>query len=488
MKKEPLQVIVESMDRSLFEERLRLCADEVGWPLDSVKSAWDRLYSLEFNLRSTLTPARLGQALELDQETALRFLLAGFRAGLLETRWQIFQPISGWIVEETSSVGSLTGEILYDPFSRETVEPDLGTNILVVFRPSVLFFEDCTVSCTYQSWESYRNAKMAWPFASDPGTSPLAFKPFSPWELGKIEVIGKPGEVLRLICLETRSQLTLRVGGKTSVPGESFILKMENFRTLKAQETTIQQTLDLLLTPQGFEQKELEVSPGKLLIWLENRSTKSAGLSVWRSPVLPGPQPLLDVWNARSVINHPLARQNLVHGQLPDGFHLRISGEAFLFAGFEDSTRLMDEKGDKEFFSISRRAVEQLVEVSQELGGFVVHKELDVFTLVFPSPLAASQAAVRMQAPGQEFSSIWKFTIFTGNVLLTPGDTGIRFFGYSINLGRKLLDRVRGGELWVSMSAFGSKGVPDFFLSSGYECTQETVSIKKDEQLSVVYE
>ena len=476
------------MNRLLLEESLSRCAAEMDWPVDTVRSAWSRLTATEEKRRLTMTPEVVAEVMGFDQQTALRFLLTGLQVNLWQVEWQVYHPVSGWIIHRAPSLGELTSEQLYDPFSRESLEPDLGVNILVVFQPHRQWEDPYASVCVTPTWATYRYKNLAWPFWEDgqEDLPPLSFTSLAPWELGKLELTVQPGETYRVISLETRSQLTIRVDGEPALPGESFILKMMSYRAVKARESGGPQSVDLTLAPEGFTIKELEAAPGRLLLWIDNRSAVGTTVAVWKAPVLKGAQPLVQVWNARSVLNDTLARQVLLEGRLPEGCRLRVSGQAFIFLAMENSAPLMEERGDREFYRFLADEVSDSTKLFSSFGGFLFHKQIDTLSFCFPDALAAVRAALVWNQRHSE-AALWKISVFAGSILLTGGP-GISFFGYPINLGRKLLEKIQGPALWTSLAAFSYPGVPEAFLESGYRCEQQAISLKNADQLSLVYE
>ncbi len=476
------------MNRLLLEDTISRCAAQMDWPVDTVRSAWSRLTAADWKRRKAITPEAVAEVMGFDQQTALRFLLAGFQVQLWQVEWQVYHPVSGWIINRAPSLGELTSEQLYDPFSRESLEPDLGSNILVVFQPHQQWEDPYASVCVTPDWQTYRQTNLAWPFWDEgqEDLPPLSFTNLAPWELGKLELTVQPGETYRVISLETRSQLTVRVEGETALPGESFILKMMSYRAVKARESGGPQSVDLTLAPEGFTLKELEADPGRLLLWIDNRSALGTTVAVWKAPVLKGPQPLVQVWNSRSVLNDSLAREVLLKDCLPEGSRIRVSGQAFVFLAMENSAPLMEEWGDREFYRFLAQEIHESSKLFSIFGGFLFHKQLDTLSFCFPDSLAAVRAAISWNQRPVE-SAHWKITVFAGSVLMTGGP-GVSFFGYAINLGRKLLEKIQGRSLWTSLGAFSYPGVSEAFLESGYHCQQEAVSLKNADQLSLVYE
>lgn len=455
------------MERILLEERLKALSLESGWPLDSVKSAWEALQQLPSDQRVFLTGERAAAVWDYAPAECLRFLLAGVRAGVFEQRWGVFSPASGWVLEQAESLDKLPGERLRDPFSDDWIEPDLDRNIFVTFSPLLSFFDDKPQP--YEgSWEPYRLFTRAFPQDSD-GEMVLAdFKAFNPWELGKLELYGNNGDVFELISLEGRSRLTVRFIGQEKKTAESFIERMVQYKSAKANSSA--QSFDVVLDVQGFSQNVLELRPGKGLFWLENRCGRKAAVMAWKQPVPRQRPQVASFLKGRQLINFPYFRQMALSQGVAEHFQVRMSGQSFLFIHLEAAARWDHCEDEAQVFHLLRQVQDTVVKASAGFDGFLFKRVSEIFYVTLPDPLAAVRLVVHLiPALGTLLAQrmLVKFALVQGSVLLIQNQGQWDFYGAALNRGLALVNQGSGEEIQLDQESFQSPGVEAYLTEQG---------------------
>lgn len=453
------------MERILLEERLKTLSQDSGWPLDSVKLAWEALQTLPQEQRAFLTGERLAAILDYSPAECLHFLLAGTKSGIFEQRWCIFSPRSGWVLAQRENLGQLTGEKLRDPFSGEMIEPDLDQNILVTFSPKHSFFDDKPLA--YDGlWEQYRLYARAFPHEADGQLVVSDFKVFNPWELGKVEVKASAGEVYNLITLEGRDICTVTVVGTEPQKPTSFIEKMVKYKAAKSAGV---QTFDLILGENGFEKKDVQITVGRTVFWVENRSGTKIAIMVWKAPIPVTAPSVASFLKGRSLINNAYYRGHLAVADMPSEFCMAVSDQTCVLFQLEVNPSLpLDEQ---ESYHLLRKGLGMVENAATSACGHFISRQTDSCMVVFSDPCLAIQLFGRvckesLAAGGSPLQ--WKAAVVTGKVRLINRAGKLEYYGGSLTSGAGALASVKAPGLLIDGRALDQAAISRCLTSTGF--------------------
>ncbi|MEM7180418.1 MAG: adenylate/guanylate cyclase domain-containing protein [Spirochaetota bacterium] len=153
------------------------------------------------------------------------------------------------------------------------------------------------------------------------------------------------------------------------------------------------------------------------------------------------------------------------------GMSLDVGIQTILFTDIVGSTRLYAEEGDGGAFQKVKEHFVTIYEYIQSNNGAVVKTIGDAAMAVFPTPLEALQAAIKLQ---ENFSSAnptglrIRISLHTGPCLTVKLNSNIDYFGNTVNYAAKLQTTCDAGEISFSEESKQNPLMKDFLQASEY--------------------
>ncbi|MBX2798855.1 MAG: adenylate/guanylate cyclase domain-containing protein [Myxococcales bacterium] len=137
---------------------------------------------------------------------------------------------------------------------------------------------------------------------------------------------------------------------------------------------------------------------------------------------------------------------------VPAGLSLQMGNQTLLFADVVGSTELYHRLGDHSAFRMITRHVERVSEAVREAEGVVVKTMGDTVMAAFAVPRQAVLAAkaIRDDAQADPEAAPVRISLHHGPCLAVNHDTGLDYFGCTVNVAARLLRVVGPGEIGVS--------------------------------------
>ena len=226
---------------------------------------------------------------------------------------------------------------------------------------------------------------------------------------------------------------------------------------------------------------------------VQYRPATPDGKVEWHESVLNG-QPALQVHNATQV------GVQLVYEKLPWGDDILTPGAVFRLQEFRDlfseehlgsqlkldvgeqtimftdlvgSTRFYEEAGDAQAFGTLREYFRTIYDEARRAGGAVVKTIGDGAMLVFADPQGAMRAAVKMLRHFSTGTHRLRITLNTGPCLAVNFNTGIDYFGKTVNLAAKLQTDCAGQQILCTSAILRFPGVQALVGESGLSMSAE---------------
>ena len=145
---------------------------------------------------------------------------------------------------------------------------------------------------------------------------------------------------------------------------------------------------------------------------------------------------------------------------------LEVGAQTVLFTDLVESTRYYHAVGDAEAFAQVRRHFVSVFEVIRANGGAVVKTIGDAAMGAFERPADALKAAVELQKrfppppPGEKALRI-RVSLHSGSCLAVNLNSGIDYFGNTVNLAAKLQSEASAGQIVFTDDVRASPGAAD---------------------------
>lgn len=170
--------------------------------------------------------------------------------------------------------------------------------------------------------------------------------------------------------------------------------------------------------------------------------------------------------------------------ELGQGIQLYLGEQTILFTDIVSSTKYYESFGDKYAFEEIKKHFGDVYRVFEEFNGVIIKTIGDAVMASFPSPLLALKACEKVHEIFNPNHTNYNFQLrmssHIGKVIGVNSDTGIDYFGNTVNVAAKLQNIADDQQLGVSDEFFKSLG-PDDILKWDVERKKITVPGKSSE-------
>jgi class 3 adenylate cyclase len=248
------------------------------------------------------------------------------------------------------------------------------------------------------------------------------------------------------------------------------------------------------MIPRGPDRFAANLPPGRYRFLLQRQQLPLAGEFHRGSTSMPGMNGYCELENpfgtrALLMVEEPDTSRNALNPsilfstqefrdlfageQLSAELQIDIGRQTIAFVDIVGSTRFYEERGDGKAFQEVKRHFEHLFSIVQRQGGTVIKTIGDGMMLCFPSPLHGLRAALEAVAAYDDPMGKWELdirvTLNTGPCLAVNFNTGVDFFGHTVNLAAKLQSVAASNEVAVSQSVFDQPGVQSHLKERGLQ-------------------
>lgn len=461
------------MEPYLVTERLKSLSQATGLSLDLVTQRWRDLQSRTPYEREELSPRDWDGAWNLSPSESVGFFLSMESAGLVTSRWNVLCPTCGRIVRRYQGLGEVDDGEVHCAACEQAFEVDLRTNASVVFSQADDIFPDRNNPYEGDE-ESYSRHVRTRLFERSPEVEAFeraqlrGFKVFKPWEIGKIPLSAEAGATYRLSCLELGSSFYLHIR-PAEAGTESFLLKMQKAKEDRERammgmgKPVVSVEVDLEET--GFTLPEVKADAGRIEVWMTNNSKKTLAVSATlvdfesqNRLFTPANARLKPFFSAQDLLSHPGYFMSLKADQLPETFHVRVSGLTFLWVEATGLGRLAERLGEAQAHAQLRTLLAPLADTLVGYGGLLFRDLGAGAAAGYNSPEQALKAVgALLQLPKPPQLGL-RLAVHAAPVLAVKGLKGVDFFGRSMAEGQALLQAGREGEVLTDAGLAESAG------------------------------
>ncbi|RME75663.1 MAG: adenylate/guanylate cyclase domain-containing protein [Planctomycetota bacterium] len=174
----------------------------------------------------------------------------------------------------------------------------------------------------------------------------------------------------------------------------------------------------------------------------------------------------------RKLFNFSKFRDLFREETLGSKISLQIGNQAILFTDLVGSTRFYDENGDAKAFKAVREHFIEAFRIIESMQGVIVKTIGDAIMASFDSPLQALKAAITLQEnfhPKKENTLNLRISLHYGPCLAVNLNTGIDYFGKTVNLAAKLQGLVEAGQIVLTYSMYKEKEINTYLDSKEME-------------------
>lgn len=152
---------------------------------------------------------------------------------------------------------------------------------------------------------------------------------------------------------------------------------------------------------------------------------------------------------------------------------LEVGEQTIVFTDLVGSTRFYEDAGDAQAFRQLRDYFLLIYDEVRRAGGAVVKTIGDGAMLVFPDPLRAISAATNLVSRFAAGSHQLRITLHHGPCLAVNFNTGIDYFGRTVNLAAKLQSDCRGQQILATSPVVRFPGVRDSITAASLNVQEE---------------
>jgi class 3 adenylate cyclase len=367
-----------------------------------------------------IQPRRLAHEWRVDESAMLSACLHATRAGLLELSWDVICPHCRGVREETDRLSALSSAS-----SCEVCEVDFGTDI------------ENAVEVTFHVHASIREVPKVYYCSAEPSTKV---------HIKLQQQLAPGGELETALALEPgRYRLRLRgdrMAGYLNVVDGGELDGPIRWRA-------------------GDELGEIDAEPGEIALVLSNPGDQHEQLVIeearWTDEAL-RPSRLFSFQEFRDLFSEEYLGADV---------QLNIGEQTILFTDMVGSTRFYRQLGDPAAFVKVKEHFGEVFDLVSEHRGAVVKTIGDAVMASFSDPLEAIKASIAVNQlfppnPGGDNPIRLRISINTGACIAVNLNTGIDYFGGTVNVAAKLQACAEGGEVAISRRVLESPGVVDF--------------------------
>ena len=405
----------------------------------------------------------------LDEEEVIAAFLHAAQLGMFDFSWNVLCPGCGGVLNSGTTLKTVNHADYSCALCAAAYEPTLDEMVEVTFTISPRMRKIAAHNPQTLPWIEYFR-QLFWSSGVDLPDGDALAKLIKEITLHTVEL--PPGE---------KMELSLHVS-------EGFLIvfdpvaHMSQFIDVKGEPTREQQSLAFVMTKDHAPTGTVEMRPGPLRIFLENRSG---------SRTLPG------IWIAGDKLHHLLGRRRpfltakrLLSNQtfrdiyrtdtLAVDQRLKITSLTFLFTDLKGSTELYERVGDLAAFDLVRAHFRVLNKIVATEGGAVVKTIGDAVMATFPTPDRAMAAAFKMREAVKDLNGdlLLKIGIHMGPCLAVSLNDRQDYFGQTVNIASRVQGLATSRSIFATRQVVADSKAGKLLQESGIAATPQTRSLR----------
>ena len=260
------------------------------------------------------------------------------------------------------------------------------------------------------------------------------------------------------------------------------VAHMSQFIDVKGEPTREQQSLAFVMTKDHAPTGTVEMRPGPLRIFLENRSASRTLPGIWIAgdklhDLLGKRRPFL---TAKRLLSNQTFRDIYRTDTLAIDQRLKITSLTFLFTDLKGSTELYERVGDLAAFDLVRAHFRVLNKIVAAEGGAVVKTIGDAVMATFPTPDRAMAAAFKMREAVKDLNGdlLLKIGIHMGPCLAVSLNDRQDYFGQTVNIASRVQGLATSRSIFATRQVVVDSEACKLLQKNGIAATPQTRSLR----------
>jgi class 3 adenylate cyclase len=406
---------------------------------------------------------------KLDEEDVIAAFLHAAKLGIFDLSWNILCPGCGGVLNSGTTLKSVNQTDYSCALCAAAYEPTLDEMVEVTFTISPRVRKIVAHNPQTLPWIEYFR-QLFWSSGVDlPDDKTLA----------------------RLIKEITLQTVELPRGEKMELSlqaPEGFLIvfdpvaHMSQFIDVKGEPTREQQSLAFVMTKDHAPTGTVEMRPGPLRIFLENRSGSRTLPGIWIAGdklhnLLGKRRPFL---TAKHLLTNQTFRDIYRTDTLAIDQRLKITSLTFLFTDLKGSTELYERVGDLAAFDLVRAHFRVLNKIVAAEGGAVVKTIGDAVMATFPTPDRAMAAAFKMREAVRDLNGdlLLKIGIHMGPCLAVSLNDRQDYFGQTVNIASRVQGLATSRSIFATRQVVVDSKASKLLQENGIAATPQTRSLR----------
>ena len=405
----------------------------------------------------------------LDEEEVIAAFLHAAQLGMFDFSWNVLCPGCGGVLNSGTTLKSVNHADYSCALCAAAYEPTLDEMVEVTFTISPQVRKIAAHSPQTLPWIEYFR-QLFWSSGVDLPDDDTLAKLIKEITLHTVEL--PPGE---------KMELSLQVA-------EAFLIvfdpvaHMSQFIDVKGEPTREQQSLAFVMTKDHAPTSTVEMRPGPLRVFLENRSGSRTLPGIWIAgdklhDLLGQRRPFL---TAKRLLSNQTFRDIYRTDTLAVDQRLKITSLTFLFTDLKGSTELYERVGDLAAFDLVRAHFRVLNKIVATEGGAVVKTIGDAVMATFPTPDRAMAAAFKMREAVKDLNGdlLLKIGIHMGPCLAVSLNDRQDYFGQTVNIASRVQGLATSRSIFATRQVVADSKAAKLLQESGIAATPQTRSLR----------
>jgi class 3 adenylate cyclase len=406
---------------------------------------------------------------KLNEEDVIAAFLHAAQLGIFDLSWNILCPGCGGVLGSGTTLKTVNQADYSCALCAAAYEPTLDEMVEVTFTISPRVRKIVAHNPQTLPWIEYFR-QLFWSSGVDLPDDDTLAKLIKEVTLHTVEL--PPGEKI---------ELSLQVPEAFLIVFDP-IVHMSQFIDVKGEPTRERQSLPFVMTKVHAPTDTIEMRPGPLHIFLENRSGSRTLPGIWIAgdklhDLLGKRRPFL---TANRLLTNQTFRDIYRTDTLAVDQRLKITSLTFLFTDLKGSTELYERVGDLAAYDLVRAHFHVLNKIVAEERGAVVKTIGDAVMATFPAPDRAMAAALKMRDAVKDLNGdlLLKIGIHMGPCLAVSLNDRQDYFGQTVNIASRVQGLATSRSIFATRQVVGDSEACKLLQENGIAATPQTRSLR----------
>ena len=406
---------------------------------------------------------------KFNEEAVIAAFLQAAQLGIFDLSWNILCQGCGGVLDSGTTLKSVNQADYNCALCAVAYEPTLDEMVEVTFTISPRVRKIAAHDPQTLSWIEYFR-QLFWSSGVDLPDDDRLAKLIQEITLHTVEL--PQGE---------KMELSLQVPEAFLIVFDP-VVHMSQFIDVKGEPTREQQSLAFVITKDHSPPGTVEMRPGSLRIFLENRSGSRALPGIWIAgdklhDLLGKRRPFL---TAKRLLSNQTFRDIYRTDTLAVDQRLKITSLTFLFTDLKGSTELYERVGDLAAFDLVRSHFAVLNKIVAAEKGAVVKTIGDAVMATFPTPDRAMAAAFKMREAVKDLNGdlLLKIGIHMGPCLAVSLNDRQDYFGQTVNIASRVQGLATSRSIFATRQVVADSESCRLLKENGIAATPQTRSLR----------